>query len=170
MWCSDRRTLLAATLAATLAALLALAGCGFTPAFGPDGPAVQLQNAIQVQSPTEKNGFDLVERLEQRLGRSRTPTLTLGYQIKTATNGVGITPDNAITRFNVTGAVNFVLADIETGAELTKGTVESFTSYSASGTTVSTLAAERDAGTRLMRLLADQIVARLVATSGSWAK
>ncbi len=162
MWWFDRRTLLALALA--------LAGCGFTPAFGPGGPAVQLQNAIQVQSPTEKHGFDLVERLEQRLGRSRTPTLSLTYRIKTATNGVGITPDNAITRFNVTGAVNFVLSDAATGTELTKGTVESFTSYSASGTTVSTLAAERDAGTRLMRLLADQIVARLVATSGSWSK
>jgi LPS-assembly lipoprotein len=162
MWWSDRRLF--------LGAVLALASCGFTPAFAPEGPAVQLQDSIQVLSPTEKNGFDLVERLEQRLGRSRSPTLSLAYRIKTATNGVGITPDNAITRFNVTGAVNFVLSDIASGAELTKGTVESFTSYSASGTTVSTLAAERDAETRLMRLLADQIVARLVATSGTWSK
>jgi LPS-assembly lipoprotein len=166
MWLFDRRTLLALALAPMLAA----AGCGFTPAFAPGGPAVSLQNAIQVQSPTEKNGFDLVERLEQRLGRSRDPALSLAYRIKTAPNVVGITQDNAITRFNITGAVNFVLTDIATGAALTSGTVESFTSYSASGTTVSTLAAERDAETRLMRLLADQIVARLVATSGTWAK
>ena len=162
MWFFDRRIL--------LVAMLAVAGCGFTPAFAPGGPAVKLQDAIQVQPPTEKNGFDLVERLEQRLGRSRTPSLTLAYRIKTATNGVGITPDNAITRFNVTGAVNFALTDLASGVELTKGTVESFTSYSASGTTVSTLAAERDAESRLMRLLADQIVARLVATSGSWVQ
>ena len=166
MWFFDRRILPVLALVPMLAAT----GCGFTPAFGPDGPAAKLQDAIQVQSPTEKHGFDLVERLEQRLGRSRTPTLTLAYRIKTATNGVGITPDNAITRFNVTGAVDFVLSDVATGAELTKGTVESFTSYSASGTTVSTLAAERDAESRLMRLLADQIVARLVATSGAWAQ
>lgn len=166
MWFFDRRILPVLALVPMLAAT----GCGFTPAFGPDGPAAKLQDAIQVQSPVEKNSFDLVERLEQRLGRSRTPTLTLGYQIKTATNGVGVTPDNAITRFNVTGAVNFILSDAATGAELTKGTVESFTSYSASGTTVSTLAAERDAESRLMRLLADQIVARLVATSGAWAQ
>ena len=70
----------------------------------------------------------------------------------------------------MTGAVNFVLTDSASGAERAKGTVESFTSYSASGTTVSTLAAERDAESRLMRLLADQIVARLVATSGAWAQ
>jgi len=158
----SRRSILA------LALLALLAGCGFQPAFGPGGPATRLQDNITVTAPTDKNGFDLVERLEQRLGRGRDPAYGLGFAITTRTSGVGITPDNAITRFNVAGAVSFALTDLATGAELSAGTVESFTSYSASGTTVSTLAAERDAETRLMRLLADQIVARLVATSGNW--
>ena len=147
---------------------LVLAGCGFQPAFGPGDTAGRLQDAIAVADPADKNGFDLVERLEQRLGRSRDPAFGLGYEITTRSSGVGITPDNAITRFTITGSVQFTLTRRADGAELSSGTVESFTSYSASGTTVSTLAAERDAQTRLMRLLADQIVARLVATSGSW--
>jgi LPS-assembly lipoprotein len=45
--------------------------------------------------------------------------------------------------------------------------VQSFTAYSATGSTVAGLAAEEDAATRLMRILADQIVARLIAASAS---
>ena len=152
----------------SLIGLVLLAGCGFQPAFGPDGPAGRLQNTIAVADPADKNGFDLVERLEQRLGRGRDPAYGLAHEITTRSSGVGITPDNAITRFTIAGSVHFALTRRADGAELSAGTVESFTSYSASGTTVSTLAAERDAETRLMRLLADQIVMRLVATSGSW--
>ncbi len=164
MWSSSRRTIL------HLLAALALSACGFEPAFGPGGAATKLQTSIQVDAPADKNSFDLVERLEQRLGRSRAATYGLGYSIATLVTGVGITPDNAIIRYSVTGSVRFTLTDLATGAQLTSGTVESFTSYSASGTTVSTLAAERDANARLMRLLADQIVARLIATSGAWGR
>ena len=53
------------------------------------------------------------------------------------------------------------------GARVTGGRVQSFTAYSATGSTVAGLAAEEDAGLRLMRILADQIVARLIAASAS---
>jgi LPS-assembly lipoprotein len=43
------------------------------------------------------------------------------------------------------------------------GSVDNFTSYSATGTTVATLAAERDAQERLMIQLADQIFVRLAS-------
>jgi LPS-assembly lipoprotein len=45
---------------------------------------------------------------------------------------------------------------------VTSGSVDNFTGYSATGTTVATLAAERDAQERLMTILADQIVTRLL--------
>ena len=47
--------------------------------------------------------------------------------------------------------------------------MQSFTSYSATGSTVAGLAAEEDAALRLMHILADQIVTRLLATSGQWS-
>jgi LPS-assembly lipoprotein len=50
-----------------------------------------------------------------------------------------------------------------TGATVASGRVQSFTAYAATGSTVAGLAAEEDAGLRLMRLLADQVVARLIA-------
>lgn len=149
---------------------LALVACGFAPVYGPGGSAEGLQNSIRVADPTDKLGFDLVERLEEQLGRPTAARFDLAYAIATEPVGVGVTSDGAITRYNLVGSVTYGLTDRATGASLSEGRVDSFTSYSATGSTVAGLEAEDDARTRLMRLLADQIVARLLATSGSWLK
>ena len=49
------------------------------------------------------------------------------------------------------------------------GTVSNFTSYSATGSTVAGLAARQDAARRLMVVLADQVVARMLAASVRFA-
>ena len=167
MWSCNRRTLLILALGSVLGAV---AACGFTPAYAPGGAATKLQSGIAFDAPIDKDGFDMVERLEQRLGRSQAPLYKLAYRTETTAIGVGITPDAATTRFNITGSATYTVTDRGTDVVLTSGTVQSFTAYSATGTTVSTLTAQRDASSRLMRLLADQIVARLIATSGAWAK
>jgi LPS-assembly lipoprotein len=153
-----------------LLAPLALAACGFTPAYGPGGPAEGLAGAISVASPSDKNGFDFVERMEERLDRPKAARFDLAYSIMTQASGVGLTPDNATTRYNLNGSITWTLTSRATGARVTGGTVHSFTSYSATGSTVAGLSAEEDAARRLMRLLADQIVSRLLATSGTWAQ
>ncbi len=61
------------------------------------------------------------------------------------------------------GTVAYSLRDLETGAIVTSGDVTSFTGYSATGTTVAVQAAERDAEARLMAILADQLLIRLLA-------
>lgn len=157
----DRRTVLW-MLAAPLAA------CGFTPAFAPGGPASGLQGSIRAADPVDKNGFDLVERLEERLGRPEAAPYALGYSIGTYAVGVGITPENATTRYNLIGQVDWSLTNAA-GVLVTAGRAQNFTSYSATGSTVAGLAAEEDAAYRLMRILADQIVTRLTATAGQWS-
>ncbi|GHC55530.1 hypothetical protein GCM10007315_18120 [Gemmobacter tilapiae] len=154
------------TRRAFLTALLALPACTFTPAYAPGGPAQSLQGSIRVDDPSDKNGFDLVERLEERLGRPNTPRYRLAYSITTKPVGVGITPDAATTRYNLTGQIDWSLTDLS-GTRVAGGTVTNFTSYSATGSTVAGLAAEEDAALRLMRILADQIVMRLIAVSGT---
>jgi LPS-assembly lipoprotein len=147
---------------------LALAACGFAPAYGPGGTAVQLVETVRVADPSDKNSFDLVERLEERLGRPENHRFNLAYTIKTEAVGVGITTENEITRFNLTGTVDYTLTDKASGTRLTGGRVQGFTAYSATGSTVAGLAAEEDAAFRLMRILADQIVARLIAASATF--
>jgi LPS-assembly lipoprotein len=148
---------------------MTLAACGFTPAYAPGGGGTALQNTILAAEPRDKAAFDLVERLEERLGPSDQPLYGLEYKITQTPFGVGLTTDNAITRYNLTGTVEWQLTDVITGTRLTGGKAENFTSYSATGSTVAGLAAQEDASLRLMRLLADQIVTQLLATAGQWA-
>lgn len=142
---------------------LALAACGFTPAYAPGGAATRLTGAVRAADPGDKNAFDFVERIEERLGRTEVHRYDLAYSIATEAVGVGITPDNRIIRYNLKGVIDFTLTDAATGQRITGGWVQSFTSYAATGSTVAGLAAEEDAAFRLMRLLADQVVARLIA-------
>ena len=146
---------------------LALAACGFTPALAPNGPATALLETVYVQDPTDKNGFDLVERLEERLGRPENPRYDLTYTIVTENVGVGITTDNQITRYNLKGVIDYSLTDRASGARVTGGRVQNFTAYAATGSTVAGLEAEEDAAYRLMRILADQITAQLIAASAN---
>lgn len=163
MWSPDRRHLLAALAA------LPLAGCGFQPALAPGGPAAGLFDRIAFAAPTDRNAFDLVARLEDRLGRAgKGARYVLRYQIATEETALAITPSAAITRYNVTGSVTFRVETLD-GAELATGKVRSFTAYSATGTPVSTAAARADAYRRLMTIFADQIVTRLIASSAGWA-
>lgn len=151
---TDRRTLLLLPL---------LAACGFTPAGAPGGPVMALQGTVRVADPSDRNAFDLVERLEERLGRPAAPRFDLTYAISTEAIGVGLTPEAEITRYNLTGRIDWSLTDRTTQARVAGGTVRNFTSYSAVGSTVAVLAAEEDAGTRLMRAMGDQIVTQLIA-------
>ncbi|MEL6518980.1 MAG: hypothetical protein AAFQ39_14775, partial [Pseudomonadota bacterium] len=80
----------------------------------------------------------------------------------------GITPDQEITRFNVLGRVRFALFDLTSGDLVTNGEVSNFTSYSATGTPFATQTARQDARDRLMGVLADQVVARLLVTAEDW--
>lgn len=159
---SDRRTLLTALAALPLAGLAA--ACGFAPVHAPGGAADGLHGAVRAAAPDSRDGFDFVQRLEERLGRPGPGTrFDLAYDITTNPVGAGITPAGAVTRYTLTGSATFRLTDTATGAERAAGRVESFTSWSTTGSTVATLAAEEDAHRRLMRVLADQVVTRLIA-------
>ncbi|MBS9718016.1 LPS assembly lipoprotein LptE [Pseudohalocynthiibacter aestuariivivens] len=152
-----------------LTGLAALAGCKFQPVYGPQGPARELDGAIEVMAPSDRNSFELVRRLEQRLGQPQAPRYELSYVVTVTTDELAISSTQVINRYNLIGEINFTLREFGTENVLTSGRVDNFTGYSATGTTVSTQTAERDANDRLMVILADQIVARLLATSGAWA-
>ncbi|MDU8943782.1 LPS assembly lipoprotein LptE [Ovoidimarina sediminis] len=158
---SDRRIFLLSAAA--------LAGCGFTPVYGPGGSASALTGHIAFDPPSDPAGFALVRQLERRLGIAQSPAYRLSADIARGEQELGVTSDQTITRYNVLGRVDFVLRRTDTGAPVTSGSVESFASYSATGTPFATQTAQSDANERLMVILADQIVARLLATSEEWA-
>ena len=153
MWLSSRRSVLV---------MLALGGCGFTPALGTGGAARQLIGTVRAQDPDDQQDFDFVAAIEGRLGRPDVALYDLRYSIVTASEGVAITAEGAITRYNLTGAVDWTLTRVADGQRMAGGREDSFTSYSATGSTVAGLTAKEDAARRLMVILSDQIVARLM--------
>lgn len=140
---------------------LALAACGFEPVN--TGAGAALRGQVLVEAPETRADFLLVQRLEERLGRGGVNVYALDHTIKLSTQGLAIDPEGDVRRFNLLGQVDWVLRDLSTGDIQASGVVENFTGYSATGTTVATLTAERDATERLMTILADQIVQRLQA-------
>ena len=147
----------------------ALAACGFQPAYGPTGVAEALVGTVRATDPTDKNSFDFVQHLEERLGRPTKPAYGLAYTITTAAIGAGITPDGAITRYNVTGGLDWTLTRLSDQSRIVGGHIDAFTSYSATGSTVAGQTAQSDAYLRLMRLLGDDLVLRLIAASTQFA-
>ncbi|KNG93511.1 LPS assembly lipoprotein LptE [Pseudaestuariivita atlantica] len=147
-------------LAALLTATLSLAACGFTPAYAPNGAANSLQNAVLTFEPDTRQEYLLVQRLEERLGRPVSPTYALDVALTIESTGTA--QSGGATRSQITGKATFALKRIGTKVILTEGRVETFTGYSTTGSTVSERAARSAAEERLMVILADQIVDRLI--------
>ena len=154
-----------AAMAGFAACLILLSACGFQPVYGPGAPALGLRDQITIAAPSDEEGFALVRRLEERLGTASGP-YELRAEILITEDAVGILTDGTITRYNVQGAVPWQLMAGE--QVLTSGREDSFTSYSATSTTVATIFAQRDARSRLMVILADRIVAELLRTAPDW--
>ncbi|KIC45248.1 lipoprotein [Ruegeria sp. ANG-S4] len=154
----DRRTLLLMPLA--------LAACGFQPVYAPGGAGTELDGRVAVSAPNTVESFLLVQNLEQKLGRSATSgsDYMLAVNVSTTTRAVSITTSNETDRYSINGVARYSLTSESTGQIVTSGQVADFVSYSAAGSTVSTLADERAATERLMVILSDQIVARLYTT------
>ena len=150
-------------LAAPAGLLLALAACGFEPVYGPGGAGTALQNRVLVDAPEDRFGYFLVREVETRLGRAATPRWGLALTTTTTEDGLAIDSEGNTRRYNLLGTTSYALRDLDSGQIVTSGKVESFTGYSATGTTVATRAAELDAQERLMVILADLVVSRLYA-------
>ncbi|MEP1585715.1 MAG: LPS assembly lipoprotein LptE [Tateyamaria sp.] len=153
-----------ARIGALLLTLL-LASCGFQPVHGPNGAGSTLQNRVLVDEPDDRLGFQLVQRLEERLGRGNDPAFRLAVDLNVAEEARAIDPEGDIRRFHLIGTAAFTLSETGSGTVIRADNIENFVGYSATGTTVATLAARRDAQERLMTILADQIVLRLQASA-----
>jgi len=173
MWLSKRISALALLL------FVALSACGYSPALAPQGPAGELRRQVKMDAPSNQNEFDFVKQLEHRFGVGSVPRFRLSYSLDTVKDSVGVTPAQETVRINIFGKAAFSLRDIASGRLLMSGSVDTFTGYSvgavdatttppSTNATISTLAAKRDAQTRLMTALADQVVTRLIATSADW--
>ncbi len=149
------------TRRAAILGLLALAGCGFTPVYGTGGVGGKLRGAVQITAPQTVEGYRLAHRIEDRLGRATSPRYALTVTLDITSAPVAIDRTDTSTRINLPGTANWTLTDTA-GVRLGTGTVDTFTGYSTTGTTVATRAAQQDARDRLATALADLVVTRLM--------
>lgn len=143
-----------------------LVGCGFSPLYAPGGAATGLQNSILPDDPSGRADYLLVRRFEERLGSANPATYGLSYSVVLVGEAVAISSANITTHYTLLGSITYALRDLTSQEVLTSGRVDSFTSYSASGTTVATAAARRDAEDRLMVIMTDQMITRLAVDAG----
>lgn len=168
MWCSDRRGLLSLALAG-----LALAGCGFRPLYGEGSPAAAMRGRFVLETPDGQPGFEMRERLLERLGPADQPVYRLSVRLDLDTEGSALTQQDYTTRYDVSGMARYEVLPLAGGAPVLTGTVTSATAYSApegdSSSAFASLVAGRDAEVRVARAMADQIVMELAVTAGDRA-
>ena len=153
MWLSNRRVFL-------MGGLTTLAGCQFSPVYT-DRP--DLRGAFEISAPASALGFELTKQLEDRLGRADFAKYDLKTTLSLSSSRNAITPNRVTTRFTVKGVLKYTITPIGKKNVLSKGSVDSFTSYSSTGTTIATSTAQEAAQRRLTVLLADQLVTRIYA-------
>ncbi|SPJ23318.1 LPS assembly lipoprotein LptE [Palleronia abyssalis] len=166
-----------------LTALVALPACGFTPVYGPAGVARGLTGQILVDEPEDEAGYLLVTRLEERLGRPNDAQYRLALDVSISDRRLGRNTQSSTAREQLVGRIRYRLIDRSTDQTLRRADLTNFTSYSSPlidpdntpdpgepyvGSYVSIREARRDAGERLMTILADSIVADLLATAPDW--
>ena len=146
--------------------LLAVGACGFEPIYAPGGPAEMLQGKVLVQEPSGIIDFRMVQEIEAQLGQTTTPTYELGYTLSVERERQAITANNSTLRYTLSGTLDYRLTDIDSADVTASGTVEDFVGYSAAGSSLETLASERDAEQRLAVALANDLTTRLYGTVG----
>ena len=154
---------------AAIFGLLAVSGCGLRPVFGPLGNANQLRNAIAYDLPSTVSGFRMRARLVERLGQPDKANFTLKSSLSVSESPATITTDGDTTRIDLNGIAEWSLIDRRTDEVLLEQTSQAFTSYSATGSTVATQAAQTDASTRLAIGLADLIIADILIAAPDFA-
>ena len=132
-----------------LLAPLALAACGFRPIYGRGSAAEALNGKIAIGEVSDRLSFEFFEQLENRLGRAESPVFQLETTVEVESEGLAITQDNAITRYNLIGVASFSLTHIERNEIVLHDQLRAFTAYSATANAYATFISERDAKRRL---------------------
>ena len=149
------------------AAPLFASACGFTPIYSAGSAAEQMHGRVALGSFTGLDGFQMREQLETHLGVATAATHRLDVILSVDIDGLAVTQDGSITRYNLSGEALITVTQLGGGVVLTD-TVSAFTAYNATASAYATRIAERDANRRMATTLADRIVTRMAISAGVW--
>lgn len=146
---------------------LAISACGFTPVHAPGGNGAILQGKVLVDAPKDREGYVLVRELEDRLGQSGgAEDFRLAVELQISSDPLAVTATGETTRVGLVATADYALRRVSDDQVILKGKVSEFAGYSNTGSTVETLASERDARERLMTMIAERITVQLYSAQG----
>jgi LPS-assembly lipoprotein len=147
-----------------------ISACGFKPVYKEGSTASNLQGQIEISLIKGRNGFELREELENKLGRTLSVApYVLTLKLTISEMGLAVTEDEGTTRTSLNGIAAFTLTRRETGKVIFRDSVSNLTAYGTTSATYPSTVARRDANIRLMKALAAQIANRIAITSDGWA-
>lgn len=147
-----------------------LAGCGFRPVYmptesGKPGVAARELSAIDVAIIPDRPGQLLRQALQERFASDAGPPHRYGLaaQFYIAGEGVGIQPDNTVTRIRLTGIANWTLTSREPARTvLTTGSARAMDGYNVfSGQYFAATMENEAVQKRLAEAVADQVTLQL---------
>ena len=154
---SDRRLFL-------LGALAAGSGCGFTPTYEKSGGGRDLIGSVFLPEATDPNEFEFRERLRRRFGDAGAgATYRLESAISLSEDGIAITQASDITRYRVTGIVEWRLVSLADKSIVYEDKVSAFSGFDATNSAFAARSARRAAETRVVTELAELTASRLSA-------
>lgn len=143
--------------------VIALAGlcaaCGFRPLYGTGGADSRILSRIFVQPVSDSAAYELRNTLIDLLasdGNQAGKSYRLALTYKRESQGIALQNDAAITRYNDTLTVDYVLTD-NSGKELTRGSESNLSAYNVVQSPYATLVAQQDADKRSTEEIAERI-------------
>jgi len=160
----SRRTVLVGLT--TTVVSLPLAACGFKPMYagGKSSPVTAQLGQVEVARINDRNGQVLRNALEQRLERSQNAgkkIYLLTVSLQESIDETGLSKDSFATRADMIISANFTLTYGK--AQLLAGVSDGVVSYNILDQQYATVISEKDARTRAIEQVADDIQRRLSA-------
>ena len=149
---------------AVLAAMALLAGCGLHPLYGSGSTAAAL-GTVEVAPIQGKSGWLVANALRDRLAAHQDGAGSSRYRLDVTLDdqiqGLGVRPDNSVSRERRTLRARYQLVDLSTNAVVVDATAGSDAGIDVIRSEYATIAAENTALERLAAIVADKVVAQL---------
>ena len=142
-----------------------LVGCSFQPAWVPKNQKAKiLWERVDFNEAKNSNEYRLNRYLVSRLGKAADAELFLKYELFTDTKRSALSFDGKAFRIRIHGEVKFSLIQNGENTILLTSSVRDSAAYSDAILAVTDEASERDAYARLMVLLGDRIIDKLLSS------
>lgn len=141
---------------------MGLSACGFTPVYGERSSARETLESVMLEDPTSRVEQQFLMAVERRLPRPANPRYNVKYRIQLSYTGAN---EFGVPRVQIFGRAISKIIDENTSEEKFAFTVDSFTSYSNDTTSNLEQLEKKNAEERLMQILADKFITRLMAQS-----